>query len=204
MDWAKTTARQEEKHLSFGICWLILEVWQYNELQFVEINSNRRREHLDFNKSISWLLMAWWSQEPRHQQFGWPSLVGTTLGPTVMPQSHPATGPVRFLAPIRFLTRKAKWNARRNFTLMLFSGSHQATDPVRLETAVHLWFDRIIRRSPHGPRAMPVRASYGPRTVMSNVFHILQDSYVAQWDPYGHVRELTQIEFAKVPLGYCM
>ena len=27
MDWAKTTVRWDEKHLSFGIWWLILEIW---------------------------------------------------------------------------------------------------------------------------------------------------------------------------------
>ena len=33
-----------------------------------------------------------------------------------------------------------------------------------------IWFDRIIRRTPHGPHAMPVRASYRPRTGISNGF----------------------------------
>ena len=79
-----------------------------------------------------------------------------------MPQSHPTTGPVRFLSPVRFLARKAEWSARRNFTSVLFSWSHQATGPVRLDTAVHLWFGRIIRSSPRVHRVIPVRASYGP------------------------------------------
>ena len=48
-----------------------------------------------------------------------------------MPQWHPTMGPIRFLAPVRFLARKAKWSACRNFTLVLFSWSHQATGPVR-------------------------------------------------------------------------
>ena len=81
-----------------------------------------------------------------------------------MPQSHPTTGPVRFLSPVRFLARKAEWSARRNFTSVLFSWSQQATGPVRLDTAVYLWFGWIIRMTPRVPRAVPVRASYGPRT----------------------------------------
>ena len=97
--------------------------------------------------------------------------------------SHPTTGPVRFLSPVRFLARTAEWSAHRNFTPVLFSWSHQAKGPVRLDTAVHLWFDPIIRNSPHGPRAMPVQASYGPRTEISNVFHILRNPYRA---PVGH------------------
>ena len=39
----------------------------------------------------------------------------------LMPQSHPTTGPVRFLAPVRFLSCKAELSARRNFTPVLFS-----------------------------------------------------------------------------------
>ena len=31
-----------------------------------------------------------------------------------MPQSHPTTGPVRFLSPVQFLARKAEWRASRN------------------------------------------------------------------------------------------
>ena len=87
-----------------------------------------------------------------------------------MPQSHPTTGPVRFLTPVRFLDHKAEWSARRNFTPVLLSWSHQATGPVRLDTAVHLCFDQIILMTPHGPRAVPVRESqmfftpYGIRT----------------------------------------
>ena len=123
----------------------------------------------------------------------------------VMPQSHSTTGPVRFLAPVPFLARKVEWGARRNFTPVLFSWSHQATGPVRLDTAGYLWFDGIIRRTPHEPRAMPVWASYGPHTRISNVLHILRDSCGthkgATRHPYGHVRELTQPEFAKIPHG---
>ena len=73
----------------------------------------------------------------------------------LMPQSHPTSGPVGFLAPVRFLARKAEWSAGRNFMPVLIMWSHQATHPVRFDTAVHLWFDRIIRRTPHGPRGGP-------------------------------------------------
>ena len=78
-----------------------------------------------------------------------------------MPQSHPTAGPVRFLSPVRFLARKAEWSARRNFTSVLFPWSHQATGPVRLDTAAYLWFGWIIRRTPRVPRAMPVWAPHG-------------------------------------------
>ena len=59
-----------------------------------------------------------------------------------MPQSHPTTDPERFLSPVRYLARKAEWSARRNFTSVLFSWSHQATDPVRLDTTVYLLGER--------------------------------------------------------------
>ena len=100
-----------------------------------------------------------------------------------MPQSHPTTGPVRFLSPVGFLARKAEWSARRDFTSVLFPWSHQATGPGRLDTAAYLWFGWIIRMTPRVSRAMPVRASYGPRTAIFNVFHILRDPYT------GPVRE---------------
>ena len=51
-------------------------------------------------------------------------------------------GPRTILSPVRFLARKA-------------------TGPVRLATVVHLRFDRIIRRTPRVPLAMPARASHG-------------------------------------------
>ena len=76
-------------------------------------------------------------------------------------EAHPTTGPVRFLTPVLFLTRKAEWSACRNFTPVLFSWSNQAMGPVRLDTAVHLWFDQIILRIPHGPRVGVVRAPHG-------------------------------------------
>ena len=61
--------------------------------------------------------------------------------------------------------------------------------PARLDRAVYFWFGWIIRRTPRVPREMPVRASYGPRTGIFKVFHILWDSYGARaWParvPYG-------------------
>ena len=57
--------------------------------------------------------------------------------------SRPATDPARFFAPVRFLARKAEWGVRRNCTPVLFSWSHQATDPVRLDTAT--WSRRYFR-----------------------------------------------------------
>ena len=114
-------------------------------------------------------------------------VVGCDWG--IMPQSHPTTGPVRFLSPVRFLARTAEWCARRNFTSVLFPWSHQATGPARLDTAVYLWFGWIIHRTPRVTRAMPVRASYGPRMGIFNIFHILRDPYGARaWParvPYG-------------------
>ena len=75
---------------------------------------------------------------------------------------------------------------------------------MRFDTAVHLWFGRIILRTPWVPRAGPVRASYGPRTQIFNIFHILRDPYepvrdpqVSSRQPYGLVRELAQPELAK-------
>ena len=74
----------------------------------------------------------------------------------IMPQSHPTTRPVRFSSPMRFLARKAKWSAHRNFTSVLFPWSHQATGPIWLDTSAYLWFSWIIRKTPRVPCAMPV------------------------------------------------
>ena len=103
----------------------------------------------------------------------------------LMPQSHPTTGPIRFLSPVRFLAHKAEWSAHRNFSPVLFSWWHQATVPVQFDTGVHLWFDRIIHGTPHGSCEMPVRASYRPRTGISDVFHVLRNPYGPVWDPQG-------------------
>ena len=122
-----------------------------------------------------------------------------------MPQSCPTTGPVRFLAPYDFLPVRPS-EAHRNFTLVLFLWSHQATAPIRLDTALHLWFDQIIHRTPHGPHAMPTRASYGSHMGICNVFHILRAPRgTCKGDvqhPYGHLRELTQPEFAYPRASY--
>ena len=100
-----------------------------------------------------------------------------------MPQSHPTMGSVRFLSPVRFFARKVEWSARRIFTSVLFSWSHQATGPIGLDTAVHLRFGRMIRRTPRVPRTMPVRASSGSRKGIFNVSHILRDPYRARAGP---------------------
>ena len=113
----------------------------------------------------------------------------------------------RFLSPVRFFARKAGWSVRRNFSSALFSWSHQATGPVRFDSALHLWFSRIILRTRRVPRAMPVRASYGPRMGIFIVYHILRGQCGTHkvkgtvWHPYGHVRELTQPELTKIPHG---
>ena len=101
----------------------------------------------------------------------------------VMPQSHPTTGSIRFLAPVRFLAREAEWSAHRNFTWCCSRGHNQATGPVRLDVTVYLWFDRIIRMTPQGPRALVVQASCGPRTGIFNIVHILRDPYGARAGP---------------------
>ena len=111
----------------------------------------------------------------------------------LMPQSHLTMGPIQFLAPIRFLDRKAEWCARRNFTMVLFSWSHQDTGLLWFDMALHLWFDKIICRTPHGARVMPLRALYGSCSGISNVFHIPRGPGRV---PY--VKELTQPEFAKI------
>ena len=125
-----------------------------------------------------------------------------------MPQSHPTTGPVRFLSPVRFLARKAEWSARRNFASVLFPWSHQATGPVRLDTSAYLWFGWIIRRTPRVPRAMPVRALTGPHGniecfsyPMGPVRGPCVTRKGAVRRPYGHVMELTQPQLAKIPHG---
>ena len=118
---------------------------------------------------------------------------------TVMPQSHPTTGPVRFLSPVQFLAHEAEWSARRNFTSVLFPWSHQAKGPVRLDTSVHLWFGWIIRRTPRVPRAMPARGpvldSQRCRTVSLRTRkgidtsiigkNLARASYLAVRGPYG-------------------
>ena len=103
----------------------------------------------------------------------------------VMPQSHPTTGSVRFLPTVRFLARKAEWRTRRNFTSMLFPWSHQSTGPVRLDASVYQWFGWLIHRTPRVPRGMPVRASYGSRMEIFNVFHNYGTRTMPVRDPQG-------------------
>ena len=90
----------------------------------------------------------------------------------IIPQSHPTTGPVRFLSPVRFLVRKAEWRARRNFTSVLLSWSYQATGPVRLDTAGHLWFGQMMRKdstaAPCDACTGSVRAPQGNLQCFSN------------------------------------
>ena len=82
-------------------------------------------------------------------------------------------------------------SARRNFTSLLFSWSHQATGPVRLDTSEYLWFGWIIPRTPRVPCAMPVWPVRGPCVTRKGAVR----------RPFGHVRELTQPELAKIPHG---
>ena len=100
-------------------------------------------------------------------------------------------------------TISCPWGARRNFMSVLFSWSHQAMGSVWLDTAVHLWIGRIICRTPRVPRAMPIRASYGPHTGIFNVFHMgpWGTCKGAVRHPYGQVRELTKLELAKIRHG---
>ena len=67
-------------------------------------------------------------------------------------------------------------------------------------TAEHLWFDRIIRRTPQGSRAIPVRAPCGPRTGIFNISYILRDPYGASAGP-AKVPYGAQPEFANIPHG---
>ena len=127
----------------------------------------------------------------------------------VMPQSHPTMAPVRFLSPVRFIARKAEWSVRRNFASVLFSWSHQATGPVRLDTAAYLWFGWIIRRTPWVPpcdaRTGIVRGPHGNLQCFSYPTGPVRGSCGtrkgAVQRPYGHIRELTQPELAKIPHG---
>ena len=113
----------------------------------------------------------------------WIAPLKTNIRWNFMPQSHPTTVPVRFLTPVRFLARKAEWSTRRNFTprvvIMVTSGYGP-------RTAWHgctLMFWSNNSHDLHGPRAVPVRASYRPRTGISNVLHILRDPYGARAGP---------------------
>ena len=114
----------------------------------------------------------------------------------LMPQSHPTTGPVWFLSPVRFLARKAEWSARRNFMSVLFPWSRHATGPVRPDTSAYLWFGWIIRRTRRVPRAMPARAPHGNLQCFSYPTGPVRGPCATRKGairrPYGHVRKLTQ------------
>ena len=140
-------------------------------------------------------------------EFDWSLFPGLQL--TIMPQSHPTTGPIRFLAPVRVLARKAEWSARRNFTLVLFSWFTSGRGPrTHWHGCIHMiWSNNSqdsmgtpcdarpgIVRAPHGNLQCfsyctgPVRSPCG--TCKGAVRHI-----------YGHVRELAQPELVIIPHG---
>ena len=89
----------------------------------------------------------------------------------LMPQSHPTTGPVRFLSPVRFLARKAEWSARRNFTSVLFPWSHLATGLTGPARESSMFFISYGTRTgpvhdPQGCRRAPLRTRKGIDTTM--------------------------------------
>ena len=145
---------------------------------------------------------AWYNSTTARDVYQWYITVNPSgcVISLLIPQSHPITGPARFSTRTIF-DRKVQWSARRNFTPLLFSWSHQATGPVRLDTSVHLWFDRIIRRTPHALRAMPVRASHGPRTGITNVFHIQRTPCGTRKGAVRHPYVTDRTEFAKISHG---
>ena len=75
--------------------------------------------------------------------------------------------------------------------------------PARHDTAVQLWFDQIIRRTPHVAPSGVVRAQH--RNLQCFSYHTgpvwcpCGTHKDALRHPYGHVRELTQPEIAKIP-----
>ena len=103
----------------------------------------------------------------------------------LMPQSHPTTGPVRFLSPVRFPARKAEWSARRNFTSVLFSWSHQATGPYGL---TRLYTYGLVEWFP-GLHGYPVRClcghSAGPARESSMFFTSYGTRTLPVRDPQG-------------------
>ena len=95
-------------------------------------------------------------------------------------KSLPTTGPVQ-----HFITRALKGPSEAPVGILqgCCSRSHiRLRVPYGL-TQVHLWFGRIIRRTAWIPRAMPARASYGPRREIFNVFHFRRDPYGAHVGP---------------------
>ena len=88
----------------------------------------------------------------------------------VMPQSHPTTGPVRFLSPVRFLAVRPSEAPVGILRRCCSRGHIRLRAPYDLTRTVHLWFGRITLRIPWVPRAGPARKSsmffisYGTRT----------------------------------------
>ena len=76
---------------------------------------------------------------------------------------------------------------------------------VRLDTAVYLWFGWIIRMTPRVPRAGIVRAPYGNLQCFSYPTGPVRGPCGTRKGavrrPYGHARDLTQPELAKIPHG---
>ena len=137
--------------------------------------------------------------------------VSTYTTCTLIPQPHPTTGPVRFLSPVQFLARnKAEWSARRNFTSALFSWSHQATGPVRLDTEPCILL--VWLNNSHDPTGTPcdartgiVRPPHGNLQSFSYPTGFVRGPCVtrkgAMRPPSGHVRELTQKSHTGVVFG---
>ena len=115
----------------------------------------------------------------------------------LMPQSHPTTGPERFLSPVRFLVRKADFYVGAVSVVTSGYGPRTAWDGCILMFGLNSSQDSTGKPTPCDARAGIVR----PRTGIFNVFHILRDPYWARaWParvPYGALtdaftRELTQ------------
>ena len=91
-----------------------------------------------------------------------------------MPQSHPTTGPVRFLSPVRFLARKTEWSARRILRRCCSHGHIRLRAPcglARLYTyGLVEWFAGL-----HGYPVRPRTGIVRVRNGIFNVFHILRD-----------------------------
>ena len=105
----------------------------------------------------------------------------------IMLQLHPTTGPVRFSAPVRFLVRKAEWNARRDLPRCCSCG-HIRLRVLYVWTRRHLYFCQInytrpprdawtgILRTPHGTLQCvsyytgPVAFRTGPVRVYKNPY----------------------------------
>ena len=124
-----------------------------------------------------------------------------------MPQSHPTTGPVRCLSPVRFLALKAEIRDRRNFTSVLFSWSHQAT--AWRSCSLMVWSNNSQSTgTPCDACTGIVRAPRGNLQCFSYITGSARGPYGtckgAARHPSEQVRELTQPELAKIPHGRCI